>query len=1123
MANRTLQLPPTPRHLLRMSSAPPEPALTPRSKKALENKQRSVSMIAYHEERRKRLREEAGEDEMLDKPTAIARSLTILEKNNLHFSDLLCHAVHDTTPDWRKKNLFNQSTLLAPMLDIWASNKTPQVPRDAVQRWAIRWVGDRVDKEAAAATDDGFLRMEGRKIDASFAADFNIATLTTWVNKFCPTIVTLLERITITTRQRKTEEQAAARAAATQDTSAPTAALSGQGTSRDAQGVQTTSANTPARGDEDSASVGGSTAASVAGGRVAEGVPPGNAAAGEGGVEPKLSKAQAKRRRRKQAKRDKRQAVIWAVINLLSNRSQKNSYTRHVIGLYLYASGASRQQISVFNHLGLSTSYVTIAGRGNKNIHLKAIGEIDIDVEDQSSTQPTNNMQPLPSEGAQPPPEGQQAADVTNGPAQKKGKKKKKKGRPKDGAERFGTLDYLSLGLRRCTHVVAQTRLCLLVYDNINFMWKIAEQILGRTDSMQNGTASMIMPLHGAEAEDLDVRKLNEHYVAAPEITEKELIPPSLADPIFRQCLIHTILRIVVHYGGEKMAARYRSELAKRLPVTADKIALHKTEMFPLPAWPINEATKSGNAEYVKVACMELGWDEESATRFAKLICGDQLSVARLREVLSARAGNEGGSSGLGWAIFIPGLFHYKMSAVTGFFAVHYGVVNKNVTNPASLASHNTLLQRKPIVLTSLPSFRTCLDLIYVSLTARVLHCFRRISNENDLDKLAEKTDFDGLWHYAEQLLDRYADPHRAADLSDAREETGDAEAGDMVFESAILFMRDGLVLREFSDAIKAGDSGRVYTALKVWTHAYRGSGRPKYAYEGLHFIYMMTHGWPEPAAKIVLNNILINPTGKANSFHPPDLGMEHLIYWIKEYYEAHGSNASWEWLAMVVPCIKALRELATSVHGLLGAKQGDHHATPDLSDDIATLEQSLEENAVYEVRHGRKFDDDDPPPPDIVSKGYAALVNGANCPLKEYNARTAALQQRMTVPPLVGTSFTAAAGNRDETAPPSSPRSSADVPPDARSPGSAHASPIRDERDEQGENDGDADSSPADVINGLTRDLPDDGIQMPTLDREENVTGDLDDDFDASAEPDADGAVSDEEPWTDGESDVEL
>jgi hypothetical protein len=33
---------------------------------------------------------------------------------------------------------------------------------------------------------------------------------------------------------------------------------------------------------------------------------------------------------------------------------------------------------------------------------------------------------------------------------------------------------------------------------------------------------------------------------------------------------------------------------------------------------------------------------------------------------------------------------------------------------------------------------------------------------------------------------------------------------GDMVLENAILFMRDALISREFTDAVKAGDSERV-------------------------------------------------------------------------------------------------------------------------------------------------------------------------------------------------------------------------------------------------------------------------------------------------------------------------
>ena len=70
--------------------------------------------------------------------------------------------------------------------------------------------------------------------------------------------------------------------------------------------------------------------------------------------------------------------------------------------------------------------------------------------------------------------------------------------------------------------------------------------------------------------------------------------------------------------------------------------------------------------------------------------------------------------------------------------------------------------------------------------------------------------------------------------------------AGDMVFKNAVLFLRDGLILREFSDAIKCGDSGRVLLVLKLWALSFRGSGRAKYAYEVLHLLHNITHVWPK-------------------------------------------------------------------------------------------------------------------------------------------------------------------------------------------------------------------------------------------------------------------------------------
>lgn len=58
--------------------------------------------------------------------------------------------------------------------------------------------------------------------------------------------------------------------------------------------------------------------------------------------------------------------MATAALTLLGERSQQNSYFKHVITLYLYATGASRQAISVLAHLGVGSSYTTIAASNNE-------------------------------------------------------------------------------------------------------------------------------------------------------------------------------------------------------------------------------------------------------------------------------------------------------------------------------------------------------------------------------------------------------------------------------------------------------------------------------------------------------------------------------------------------------------------------------------------------------------------------------------------------------------------------------------------------------------------------------------------------------------------------------------
>ncbi|KAH9034580.1 hypothetical protein EDB85DRAFT_2144231 [Lactarius pseudohatsudake] len=486
-----------------------------------------------------------------------------------------------------------------------------------------------------------------------------------------------------------------------------------------------------------------------------------------------------------------------------------------------------------------------------------------------------------------------------------------------------------------------------------------------------------------------------------------------------RKCLIHAVLRIAVQYGGPRLQV-FRKDLQAMEPQSDFQIDVHKSEIHPLPAMNINEASTMGNAEVIDAVMEELNVDTSKPDfcENLKLVAGDQLSIARLRAVLAARAGNEGGASSLRWALFIPGLFHCKIAATNGFLQTHFGHTNQDLKDPASLASHNTLLQRKPIILSSLPPFRTCRDLIFVSLYARVLHCLLKVSGAQSLELLSTGLTWSMLCGHAEAVVDTFTDARMVDNLRCSRRQEDEAPkescggqergtlGGDMVFENAVLFLRDGLILREFSDAIKSGDSGRVLLVLKLWALSFRGSGRSKYAYEVLHLLHNVTHVWPEPVVRIVLNNWLVNPTGKANSFVELDLMQEHLNYWIKTYYQAHGSGASWEWLATISPCIEVLRRLATEVNNTLGSKQGNRHASADLTKDIKILMDSLEQNDVYKEVLGRTLGDDESPAPDAIGEGYSALTWGVKSPLRQFNRLISTLQRRRTIQPLVGTAL---------------------------------------------------------------------------------------------------------------------
>ncbi|KAF8155444.1 hypothetical protein B0H34DRAFT_783353 [Crassisporium funariophilum] len=184
--------------------------------------------------------------------------------------------------------------------------------------------------------------------------------------------------------------------------------------------------------------------------------------------------------------------------------------------------------------------------------------------------------------------------------------------------------------------------------------------------------------------------------------------------------------------------------------------------------------------------------------------------------------------------------------------------------------------------------------------------------------------------------------------------------------------MCDALFLQEFTDAVKAGDSGRVVLVLKIWALGFRGNGRTKYAYDMLHFIHHITNVWPKGFQDIVLKNWLLNTTGNPNSFCEFDLIQEHLNFWVKNTYKVHGSNLSWEWLETMAPLQCSTKN------------QGTQHAPPELTDDIEALMDSLHKNNMYWLKRDQILDDGDEPVKDVIALGLRSLKDGSKSPLSE-------------------------------------------------------------------------------------------------------------------------------------------
>ncbi|KAG8699819.1 hypothetical protein FRC08_005090 [Ceratobasidium sp. 394] len=410
----------------------------------------------------------------------------------------------------------------------------------------------------------------------------------------------------------------------------------------------------------------------------------------------------------------------------------------------------------------------------------------------------------------------------------------------------------------------------------------------------------------------------------------------------------------------------------------------------------LNELSIEGVINVMDTIYDELVVDKTSATFQTSnhLVGRDQKSLANIRAAQDSGTGNDNPEDSFDNLVLILGLFHMAIAAVIGFLLTHFGNPAAGIHNPGSLSYHNSLIEQKLITLSSLPPFKTSRALIDVSLIASVLHCLTLVSEcstvEEYMEKLTtiiESANLDQAWAQlvadATEVFDRYTNIHTVERLRNERALAKPSEkVGNMIYENAILFMWEGLNIRELTTSTKWGNLGCILNVCKVFALLFRGSGHLKYANEMLTLIHHATTVWP----LTLRPNWLLNPTGLPDSFVPLDLVQERGNLWIKTVYSAQGSNASWSWLSVISPCVEALRALAQNLNNSLGSYIGRKHTLPDLSIDIQKIVDSLDRHQVYKIQPGCTLNEKDEPTPDIKTLGLVKLMDGHLSGLDKYN-----------------------------------------------------------------------------------------------------------------------------------------
>ncbi|KAK7019707.1 hypothetical protein VNI00_017984 [Paramarasmius palmivorus] len=565
--------------------------------------------------------------------------------------------------------------------------------------------------------------------------------------------------------------------------------------------------------------------------------------------------------------------TICAMISIL--RSQKSNSFQVVMGLFLLGSGASKREIDVFAHAGLSVAYPTVIS------HIKQVSK--------------ENLKTLTS--------------------------------------------------------VIKLFMCSLVWDNINFAFRVDSQRLNSKDHFDSGTAATLVvqwdpikkqnAVHGTLP--LSMKPPRETTQVPIKDYSSLLLPTTEDTAQLETCLIWQLKQIILeHYPHFH---HLKHDFPSEPPADTEQIEPHTTLQYPLPAMHEDESTLDGTIKIYETLLGVLGMtDEELKAHGLVFVDGDLLTCSLIDKAQSARRNSTEVLASLQAVLPRFGLFHCKMAGCRMCVNEHWG--KPNSPHPGGLWWENTnLLKRKNLTAgwqsKKASPWKPSHELIQISLAAHIQDAFRIHCEDENFEAWAKKATMEQFDALATRVYNQLF-------TSKAYQQEKQKEYMDTVLCNNILYNCDALFYWLFVTSIKAGNIGRVMLVLRVWMIMMRApKTMPRYA-DAIFETLGRLQECPEDVQKLFLHNWLVNLTGKPNRFKEVDLLQEHQNFWLKAIYAAKGSNASWEWLSMISVCIYTLREALRSVQKAYKTPMyGTKHTVPDMSKEIQCIAEALKDENI--------------------------------------------------------------------------------------------------------------------------------------------------------------------------------